>query len=402
MGRKLLFVALLGGIIFSFSPARAASPDPKKLEEFDRLEQQLTDLFSRRQYEKAADLCRQQMKILPESAEPHYNLACAMTRMGKKDSALSELDRAVHLGFTDAAHMREDDDLAALRDEDQFKTLLKTTRQKELDAPHEASFDIDGMKTVEGFPEGGLRFRVRMGASATKLHPARLIIWLHPAGISMDDVVERLAPKFARDGFALAVFTQKNFNFWSQEDSQALIEHTLPEIGKIEGIDANKPVLMGYNVGGQAALQLWRENPGNFGGLILDAAYPIDAEKYASGLIEPFELPHNAGVRSCPIFALVGSEDGGIQLWEKADAPWRVAKVPLTLHVIPEQGPEWLFSASQIWSLSDWLKRIAAGELPSEEAPLAPHELQPDEREALPMKVLWPFSDPLLPGPNPS
>ena len=77
----------------------------KRLEAYGRLQQQLVPLFTQKDYEKASEICRKQMQLVPESAEPHYNLACAMSRLGKKDEALLELGQAVELGFNDLAHM---------------------------------------------------------------------------------------------------------------------------------------------------------------------------------------------------------------------------------------------------------------------------------------------------------
>ena len=50
---------------------------------------------------------------------------------------------------------------------------------------------------------------------------------------------------------------------------------TAQEVGRLAGIDANRPILMGYSAGGQAVPMQWVDKPGEFGGLILDAAHPI-------------------------------------------------------------------------------------------------------------------------------
>src|ERR1700760_2754686 len=73
-----------------------------KLEEYSKLDAQLLELFTQKKYEQAADICRRQMKLVPESSEPHYNLACAEARLEHKDVALLELSMAIELGFTDS------------------------------------------------------------------------------------------------------------------------------------------------------------------------------------------------------------------------------------------------------------------------------------------------------------
>src|SRR5262249_2636471 len=67
------------------------------------------------------------------SAEDWYNLACVYgVASGKStqkkqeygDRAMELLNKAVKAGFDDAAHMRRDTDLDALRDRNDFKKLL--------------------------------------------------------------------------------------------------------------------------------------------------------------------------------------------------------------------------------------------------------------------------------------
>lgn len=54
-----------------------------------------------------------------------YNLACSHARSRELDSAFVWLGRAVDLGFTDAALLQRDPDLAALRDDDRYAAVRK-------------------------------------------------------------------------------------------------------------------------------------------------------------------------------------------------------------------------------------------------------------------------------------
>ena len=90
----------------------------------------------------------------------------------------------------------------------------------------------------------------------------------------MNETVEAMAPMFIKHGYALVVFTQKNYAGWSDSDVPKLFV-SLKEIGQIPGIDARKPILFGFSAGGQEALGLWMIDPGRFGGMVLDAAYPV-------------------------------------------------------------------------------------------------------------------------------
>jgi predicted esterase len=137
-------------------------------------------------------------------------------------------------------------------------------------------------------------------------------------------------------------------------------------VAKIPGIDARRPVLMGYSAGGQMALSLWRGEPKRFGGLILDATYPV--RRTATGFA-PIPLPDDEAIQKTPVFVLVGGNDGGSKLWRDAAPRWREAAVPLTLRVIPGKGHTWLVGAAQIDEIVQWLKGLAAGKLPADPAP---------------------------------
>lgn len=222
---------------------------------------------------------------------------------------------------------------------------------------------IDGVKTVEGSPEKGLRYRLRMSPDATPDNPSRLVIWLHPSGGSMNDEVERLAPRLIACGHALVVPTGKNFTAWRGDDVDRLMNHTLPDVAKTPGIDARRPVLLGFSAGGQLALSMYFKNPSAFGGLVLDAAYPLSGR---DGTLSLAAAPQGENAKEVPIFALVGAKDGGSLVWKRAEATWREAGVPLTVEYVEGKGHAWLFGEKQALRLGEWLEKVARGEKPSE------------------------------------
>lgn len=61
----------------------------------------------------------------PELAEGQYNYACALARLGDKDSAIDHLRQAVRIDRDLVKHAQEDDDLKGLRDDEKFQRLLK-------------------------------------------------------------------------------------------------------------------------------------------------------------------------------------------------------------------------------------------------------------------------------------
>ena len=53
-----------------------------------------------------------------------YNLACHAAIAERRDEAFEYLDQAVEAGYTDAKHMRTDEDLKSLRNETRFDKLV--------------------------------------------------------------------------------------------------------------------------------------------------------------------------------------------------------------------------------------------------------------------------------------
>jgi len=69
------------------------------------------------------------VRMQPDNATAHYNLACSLALVGRKADALGSLARAIALGYDDAAWMAKDADLACLKDEPAFLALLAKLKQ---------------------------------------------------------------------------------------------------------------------------------------------------------------------------------------------------------------------------------------------------------------------------------
>lgn len=352
-----------------------ARPSVEAIREYQQLAREVQELFRQKKYEEVLEKCRRMSELIPDEAIPYYNRACAQALLGKTEEALKSLATSVEKGFDEPAHMKKDEDLAGLRSDKRFDELVEKARENEKKPAgrYEPGIEVPGVKTVEDFPEGGLRYRLRMSPTATKEKPNRLIVWLHPAGGSMNNIIEVLTPRFLNKNFALLVFTQKNFRYWRGADAKRLMEGTLPAVAKIEGIDAGKPILMGYSAGGQQALQLWENDPDKFAGLILDAAYPV--RRTGPRSFAPIKLPEAEALKRVPLFVLVGENDGGARFWERLEPVWQRAGVPLTVHYVPDMGHTWLFGKFQLAALDAWLSDVAAGKIPR------PPAAEPDDND---------------------
>jgi predicted esterase len=366
---RCVALILLTSLAASLSvAAQQPAPDEPTLRRAKQLEQQLSAQFREKEYEKAAATCRELIELLPKNPSGHYNLACALSRLNQADSALDSLAKAVELGWADAAHMQKDDDLTKLRDDRRFADLLakvRANRQKAVARlPYDKGAEIKEVKTIEGNPDDGLRWRLRIAETASPEKPHRVLVWLHPSGGSMKNIVEGLSPRLAAHGWALLVLTQKSFAGWSEDDAQRL-GTTLADVARQKEVDVRRPVLLGYSAGGQMALELWYADPTKWGGLVLDAAYPVRPE---NGKYVPRPLPKNDAIKKVPLFVLVGAMDGGSPLWKQLTPAWREAGVPLTIRHVEGKGHTWLFGKSETELLEQWLTDVAAGKLPSDPA----------------------------------
>ncbi len=196
-----------------------------------------------------------------------------------------------------------------------------------------------GIRLHSGAPEGGLPYRLLVSEDATAAHPHRLVVWLHPSGGDGLALVEPLAADLARRGFALLTLSRKDFSGWKGADANRVMLTVVPDAARVVGVDARRPVLLGFSAGAQMALEMWSARPGAFSGLVLLAGAP----RFSRG---DEATPHvGPAYTRVPLLALVGQGDGeGPTLWRRASETWRAAGVPLQVQVVPGRGHEWLLA----------------------------------------------------------
>ena len=71
---------------------------------------------------------RKLVKLQPRNATAHYNLACSLALSKRNTDALSELRRAIQLGYRDFDWMQQDPDLEPLKNHPEFQALLETLK----------------------------------------------------------------------------------------------------------------------------------------------------------------------------------------------------------------------------------------------------------------------------------
>lgn len=103
----------------------------QKLPNFIEVLVSLGDAYtSRGFYHEGLEIDKRLVKLKPEDPVIHYNLACSFSLTGDYEQALSELKKAVLLGYNDFPHMIKDPDLENLRKEPIFENFLQEVRKK--------------------------------------------------------------------------------------------------------------------------------------------------------------------------------------------------------------------------------------------------------------------------------
>ena len=67
---------------------------------------------------------RKLVRLLPQNATAHYNLACSLALSKRKTAALRSLQHAVKLGYNDLDWLQQDPDLDGLKQHPGFNALI--------------------------------------------------------------------------------------------------------------------------------------------------------------------------------------------------------------------------------------------------------------------------------------
>ena len=99
----------------------------------------LGDLYTRAgRYEDGLAVDRTLAELEPDDMTIWYNLGCSLALLKKREDALKALKQALELGFSDYEWMSRDPDLNSMREDGEFKRLLKRisspTPKKRLEA----------------------------------------------------------------------------------------------------------------------------------------------------------------------------------------------------------------------------------------------------------------------------
>jgi hypothetical protein len=137
--RASLPLALIGGslTLAGFLPPKGLRQEPARpTREFTIFDVPIIDaqqsavysrsaaLIGEKKYEECEKMLRKWGHNFPQDPGVPYDIACIRALGGKKDQAFHFLEEAIRLGFTNVDHIKNDDDLAILRDDTKFGELL--------------------------------------------------------------------------------------------------------------------------------------------------------------------------------------------------------------------------------------------------------------------------------------
>lgn len=81
--------------------------------------------------DRAKQWLHRAIELAPDDSVVLYNVACNLAILGEQDKALDYLERAVERGAVSAAWMRNDEDLASLRENTRYTDLLQHVEESE-------------------------------------------------------------------------------------------------------------------------------------------------------------------------------------------------------------------------------------------------------------------------------
>ena len=76
-------------------------------------------------YVEGLQIDKRLVNLRPLDALAHYNLACSLCLLRKKEQALKTLRQAIELGYRDFQYISQDRDLDHIRSDPRFRALLR-------------------------------------------------------------------------------------------------------------------------------------------------------------------------------------------------------------------------------------------------------------------------------------
>ena len=320
----------------------------------------------------AVELYERWLEADPSDYVSWYNFACTQALVGDTAAALQALENALIAGWTDSTWTMADPDLVLLRGNDRFKTLMSRMGRKAALASETAE---EGEQLY--FPRTTLDpCLIIRPETATHRSPQGypLVMLLHDRGEDMEqmkDLVDRLALPGVIYAIPRAPYpveeARGGFEYWPREivmtgDSK-VEEHIrsmtadyygnlVGEIVRVEDVDTNCVVIIGYAQGGAAALLSALEAPEHFLAIATLAGYLPETRRDTDRFVK-------MKANGTHLFIAHGAKDREVTkseaatIRELADS----AGVETTCRIYPAEHD---ISDEMVLDLSEWLSDLFA------------------------------------------
>lgn len=226
-------------------------------ERAELLLRQADQLKREKEFASAEELYLKALEADPQLVQARYQLACNYALWGKKQKASEVFKLAFEEGFADYSFSRDDDELGAIRAEPEFKTRLKTIRERYLS---ELSKHVGTPVYAEPMD---------------KSNPP-LIILLHGYGDSNENYFH-FFEEWTDGGFLVVAMPGSlprlgGEGFTWSTDSVEVTRDQLVEVleaGSLKGkFDPKKVYLLGFSQGAMHAMQVAMMSPDRFHGVV--------------------------------------------------------------------------------------------------------------------------------------
>ena len=137
-------VVVLAALLVAVAPAAAQSASHPAT-----LRREILRAFQVEAWAEAVDLIELYLEKSPNDAGMLYNGACALCRLDRLDEAASYLYRAMRAGYRDLEKMRDDPDLAALREKDGARSLDAIGRWRDAHKDPAYRYETDQQRRIQ-------------------------------------------------------------------------------------------------------------------------------------------------------------------------------------------------------------------------------------------------------------
>jgi phospholipase/carboxylesterase len=282
------------------------------------------EAYRKEDWDRAAQLGLELVKLVPNSALEQYNLACVLALNGEMDAALGWLEKAAENGFSRISLLDLDPNLDGVRDLPGYQivhnmVLQNTKRRRELVYRNAAA---NPPTTI-------------LPKNFSNDQPRPLIVVLHGLGGTPDDFPMIWGPAAARlDAILVVPLGPRrvgNGHGWIDlDEADAVVEATLDYANESFQIDHDRVVLTGFSEGAFMAMALGVRHPDVFAGVI----------SVAGGYIPEIDAPPKAEAGSPRFYFMVGSLDRVAKQARLAASDFEAAGYEVDFRMFPDTGHE--------------------------------------------------------------